>query len=153
MFPHSDPGLIPLVIAPPCCSLARPRLSRSPSLASAPPRPRHHPRAVLNKPWFPSLVCELKSTQGTQSEVDYQLRIAMYFALNLYTELEHRAKDKDPETFATLETDDALRRLYGLSMVGEQWSLWMMCRSDREEPYYVSDTRTQHVCRPSVLSV
>ena len=77
----------------------------------------------------------------------------MYFALNLYTELEHRAKDKDPETFATLETDDALRRLYGLSMVGEQWSLWMMCRSDREEPYYVSDTRTQHVCRPSVLSV
>lgn len=54
--------------------------------------------SVLSKPWYPFLICKFESAQGVYTDVEMQLTIGMYYALNLARELAWRARTADPKT-------------------------------------------------------
>lgn len=91
-----------------------------------------HPKILYNlnmlsyEPYFPYFLGELKSLKGIRIEVENQIKCGMFYALNLWVRLRDSAKAADPLRFQTGRSGESLLKVYGITTIGAEWSMWMM---------------------------
>lgn len=81
---------------------------------------------VSYEPYFPFFLGELKSLKGIRIEVENQIKCGMFYALNLWVQLHDSAEAADPVRFKTGRSGESLLKVYGISTIGAEWSMWMM---------------------------